>query len=49
MEELNEVVKKVDEKVLQSYYCICKYYNIKLDKELFEKLSEKLSTDRQER
>ncbi len=43
MEELDEVVKEVDEKVLQSYYCICKYYNIKLDKELFKKLSKKLS------
>lgn len=31
MEELDEVVKEVDEKVLQSYYCICKYYNIKLE------------------
>lgn len=27
MEELEEVVKELDEKVLESYYCICKYYN----------------------
>lgn len=43
MEELEEVVKELDEKVLESYYCICKYYNVKLNKDCYEKLSKKLS------